>query len=252
MSSYTGPRGLFRQIEIMRHVRQLPRDWQVLEVGAGKLGLTLELARHFDHVTAIDLSPSIHTFASQAPPDLRPRITTYHGDFLTVPFTERFDIIVACEVLEHVAEEAAFVGRMAALLAPGGMLIISVPAHMKFWSRHDELVGHLRRYERSDLERVAGWIPHDERRIVGYGYPWINLLRGVRILTSSVLLRQQTDQTTVERTIASGQLHPRLKWLNFVVNNVTLAPFAWVSTLFSDTDASDGYLLFLRKRRVEA
>lgn len=248
MLNYTGPRGLFREAEIMRTVQNLPGDGTVLEIGAGKMSLTFKLANHFSRVTAIDLSPNIHSLAGAAPASLRAKIDTAHGDFLTMPLEGQFDLIVACEVLEHVPEEQAFIERIDGLLKPGGMMIISVPAHMKFWSRHDDLVGHLRRYSRADLENVARWLPHDQIRIIAYGYPWINLLRIFRVKLAGILLKEHEQHTVEERTIASGQLHPQLRLLNLVVNPFTVAPFALFSRLFNHTDYSDGYLLFVRKR----
>ncbi len=247
MPDYTGPRGLFREHEILRFVRQLPRDRTVLEIGAGKLSLTAELATRFKHVTALDLSPAIHEFARQLPVSVQDRLTPLHGDFLTMPIAETFDLVIACEVLEHVEQEEAFIRRVDTLLNPGGTLIISVPAHMRFWSRHDELVGHLRRYSRADLERVADWLPHDQVQIAAYGYPWINILRAFRVGLSGVMLKEQRTQTVEERTVASGQLHRRLSGLNRIVNRTTIAPFAAFSVRFNDTDRSDGYLLFVRK-----
>ena len=38
---------------------------------------------------------------------------------------ERFDIVLAMEVVEHVADIGAFLGRCAAMLKPGGMMVVS-------------------------------------------------------------------------------------------------------------------------------
>lgn len=38
---------------------------------------------------------------------------------------ERFDIVLAMEVVEHVADVGLFLGRCAALLAPGGLMVVS-------------------------------------------------------------------------------------------------------------------------------
>jgi hypothetical protein len=43
---------------------------------------------------------------------------------------------------------------------PGGHLVVSVPAHPRLWSRHDEVNGHRRRYTRKTLRasaEAAGW-----------------------------------------------------------------------------------------------
>jgi 2-polyprenyl-6-hydroxyphenyl methylase / 3-demethylubiquinone-9 3-methyltransferase len=38
---------------------------------------------------------------------------------------ERFDIVLAMEVVEHVADIGAFLGRCAAMLKPGGLMVVS-------------------------------------------------------------------------------------------------------------------------------
>ena len=38
---------------------------------------------------------------------------------------ERFDIVLAMEVVEHVADIGGFLGRCAAVLKPGGMMVVS-------------------------------------------------------------------------------------------------------------------------------
>jgi len=43
---------------------------------------------------------------------------------------------------------------------PGGALVVTVPAHPRLWSRHDELNHHRRRYKRATLRAAAvggGW-----------------------------------------------------------------------------------------------
>ena len=46
----------------------------------------------------------------------------------------RFDLVTSLEVVEHVADPAAFVGALAAAVAEGGLLILSTPNRTQ-WSR---------------------------------------------------------------------------------------------------------------------
>jgi len=58
-------------------------------------------------------------------------------------------------VLEHVADEAGALRACRRLLAPGGRLVVTVPAYAWLWSRHDELLGHRRRYTAGSLRAVV-------------------------------------------------------------------------------------------------
>ena len=78
------------------------------------------------------------------------------------------------EVLEHVEEEELFLEKVKKLLKDKDNNN-SVPAHMSMWSKHDEAVGHLRRYEKQDFESC--WLLGiKDYELLAYGYPWINIL----------------------------------------------------------------------------
>ncbi len=65
--------------------------------------------------------------------------------------TQIADAIVMHDVLEHIAEEASTVTRLATLLKPNGVLVMSVPAMPSLFGFHDEQLGHFRRYTRRTL-----------------------------------------------------------------------------------------------------
>src|SRR5205085_11105811 len=46
----------------------------------------------------------------------------------------RYDLVTSLEVIEHVADPAAFVGALAAAVAENGLLILSTPARTR-WSK---------------------------------------------------------------------------------------------------------------------
>ncbi len=48
-------------------------------------------------------------------------------DILLIPNTEKYDLILCTEVLEHVPNPVAAFEKMVSLLSPGGLLLISVP-----------------------------------------------------------------------------------------------------------------------------
>jgi SAM-dependent methyltransferase len=63
-----------------------------------------------------------------------------------------FDVVIALDVLEHVAADEAFlVDEIVPALAPGGTAVLSVPAHTWLFSDHDRMLQHVRRYAPSDF-----------------------------------------------------------------------------------------------------
>jgi SAM-dependent methyltransferase len=55
------------------------------------------------------------------------------------------------DVLEHIADDGAFLRRLRELLIPRGRLYITVPAYRLLWSVEDDYAGHFRRYRQRSL-----------------------------------------------------------------------------------------------------
>jgi SAM-dependent methyltransferase len=65
-----------------------------------------------------------------------------------------FDAILYIDVIEHIEDDAAELQRAYNRLAPGGAILIVVPAHQWLFSPFDKAIGHFRRYSRSRLRQV--------------------------------------------------------------------------------------------------
>lgn len=57
-----------------------------------------------------------------------------------------FDLITAFDVIEHIDDDRTIVSELYQMLAPGGTLILTVPASMALWDAHDVVNEHKRRY----------------------------------------------------------------------------------------------------------
>ena len=72
-----------------------------------------------------------------------------------LPYAERsFDLVVMCDVLEHIEDDVGTMHRVLRLLKPGGMVVMTVPALRWLWSAHDVQHHHKRRYHRGQLRRI--------------------------------------------------------------------------------------------------
>jgi len=103
-----------------------------LDVGCGAGLLAEPLARLGATVTGIDATPEVIAVAREHAAAMGLAIDYRAGDVQQLD--GRFDLITCMEVIEHVADPAAFVLALAARLAPGGLLIMSTP-NATAWSR---------------------------------------------------------------------------------------------------------------------
>ena len=130
----------------LNYVRdQIDRHWQydecsrsplagksALDVGCGAGLLAEPLARLGAAVTGLDAAPEVIEIARAHAAAMGLAIDYRAGDILDLE--GRFDLITCMEVVEHVADPAAFVAALAKRLAPGGLLVLSTP-NATAWSR---------------------------------------------------------------------------------------------------------------------
>lgn len=68
--------------------------------------------------------------------------------------SDAMDVVLALDLLEHIADDAAACREFARVLRPGGVLLVTVPACPALWSEHDEALDHLRRYRAARLRWI--------------------------------------------------------------------------------------------------
>jgi 2-polyprenyl-6-hydroxyphenyl methylase/3-demethylubiquinone-9 3-methyltransferase len=101
---------------------------RALDIGCGGGLLAEPLARLGATVTAIDAAPEPIAVA-RAHAEAQGLAIDYRvaGAEILAAAGERFDLVTSMEVIEHVADLQAFVGAVAALIAPGGLAVLSTP-----------------------------------------------------------------------------------------------------------------------------
>jgi SAM-dependent methyltransferase len=63
----------------------------------------------------------------------------------------RFDTVVSLNVFEHIKDDTLALEHVFEVLAPGGKLVLIVPAHQWLYGPMDSSIGHYRRYTVDDL-----------------------------------------------------------------------------------------------------
>jgi 2-polyprenyl-3-methyl-5-hydroxy-6-metoxy-1,4-benzoquinol methylase len=106
-------------------VRYRPPPGRVLEVGAGPGAYTALLGWAGYDTTAVDLSDWTGALARER----------FGVAYLVGPIESHelepvsFDVVIANDVLEHLVDPVGTVGRCAALLKPGGLLVLQTPEY---------------------------------------------------------------------------------------------------------------------------
>ncbi|MDX1718277.1 MAG: class I SAM-dependent methyltransferase [Anderseniella sp.] len=123
-----------------------------------------------------------------------------------------FDMVVALDVLEHVERDVESLAALRKRLAPGGRMVLTVPAFPFLWSRHDETHHHFRRYTRKSLSEAFDQAGFEIEHLTYYNsflFPLVAALRlGRRALGLSETADDQMPSPAVNKvlkTIFSGE-----------------------------------------------
>ncbi len=125
-------------------------DVTMLEIGCGT-GVVLRAVR--------SVSPScygVDLAAHESTPDIAP-YTFYETDFTALPreLREKVTLILLCDVIEHIADDVAFLNSIKQHFPNVTHLLITVPARPELWSNYDTYYGHFRRYTRASIATLA-------------------------------------------------------------------------------------------------
>jgi SAM-dependent methyltransferase len=225
-------------------VHDLSRDWPAgtfVEMGAGTGHMArLFLARGFTG-TCHDLGEDNRQRIRQNLASFGPRAAVV-DDIAELP-DDSFDYLLAFEVLEHIEADRDVLATWVRKLRPGGRLLISVPAHQRKYGRSDELVGHVRRYEREQLLDLLRGVGIRPVRLVNYGWPLTELTRRV----SNRLVRDDHSYDGMnpeQRSVRSAQAKPKvINRLLSLTGSGMFRPFCFVQRWFYRYDLGDGLVV---------
>ncbi|MBI3826869.1 MAG: class I SAM-dependent methyltransferase [Candidatus Rokubacteria bacterium] len=165
--------------------RWLPRGdrRRILDFGCGT-GSALDLLGRHGTVTAVDDSEIALALCRERQAGSRAVRLVRVPEQGPLPFADgSFDLVTALDVLEHLDDDRAALVELRRVLAPGGTLIVFVPAYRFLWSEHDEALHHRRRYAASELHarlNAAGFRVVKQTYAITFSFPLILGYRAVR------------------------------------------------------------------------
>jgi SAM-dependent methyltransferase len=159
---------------------------RALDLGCGEGGFTAELSGAGAQATGADVAAAALRRARRRYPRERFVLVPFEGP---LPFADNaFELVWASEVIEHVADTAAWLSEVRRVLVPRGRLLISTPSHGRLRlalngiERFSEPLGdHLHLYTRRSLAAVL--------RGFGFGAISVRAVGGPPLLRRTLLAR---------------------------------------------------------------
>lgn len=241
------PRFVLRRDRVLAAAADLPPG-MVIEIGCGSGALLREFAQHGHQCLGVETSAHARALAGemlQAFPCAR--VVASLADEPSGPA----DLLISCEVLEHIEDDRNALAQWVANLRPGGRLILSVPAHIRLWGITDVWAGHVRRYSRTDLLRLAREVGLQVERIECYGFPLSNLtaflasrsLKGKGLAGGGSSQAQATAASGVDRSVHVKHFGLQTSLLGRGIMKIGCL----LQRAFLSTDWGDGLVMIARR-----
>jgi dolichyl-phosphate beta-glucosyltransferase len=123
-----------------------PPGW-LLDLGAGSGGVTALLGWAPERTLIVEGNDRLVSEAKR-----RYSFDVVQADVTRLPLPDASaSVVCLLDVIEHLEAPRAALTESRRAMAPGGLLIVNVPAHPRLWSSSDEVLGHKRRYTAAGL-----------------------------------------------------------------------------------------------------
>jgi len=128
--------------------------------------------------------------------------------------------ILLLDVLEHIEHDTEFLRTIWTKLAPGGTVLLTVPAFKLLWSSEDDAARHYRRYR---LERLK-----ESAQVAGFSIEYFNYffqflffpILFIRVWLEKIGILKRNEERTEEekKRITEGQFKERKGFVQWLLN----------------------------------
>jgi len=202
-----------RRFDVFRRLAGtlIPSAAEIAEIGCGHGLLQRQIEETYGReVTGFDLNE----FALKQSLARLSNIFCYDIHQQDPSLRQRFDLVFLFDVLEHMADEDHFLRAVMFHLAPGGKLVLNVPAGKWAYSAYDEAAGHVRRYSIRSLQDTA---ERNRLQIAKASYWGLPLAPTLLLRRLWLLGKRDRDR---DKIISAG-FSPRTKVLNRLLSLVS-------------------------------
>lgn len=186
----------------------------ILDIGCGT-GMMLEDLQNMGAATGLDFSMVALEYCKNRGIDKLGR-----ADVRYLPIkSNSVDLITALDLIEHIEDDHGLMDEFYRVLKPGGIAVMSVPAHKKLWSGHDVALHHFRRYEKPEFRSLvegAGLTPRKYTYGMATAFVPAVIIRNYKKLRGTNDNNQSTDE------------FPIPGWVNGILKKSVEAESAWL------------------------
>lgn len=163
-------------IKFLTDNTDLEKPKKILDIGCGVGSIAFFLSTNYPcvSVTGIDISKKAIDACLEYKKLIKSKNTSFSRMKVEnyVNHKQKFDIIIASEVIEHLVDDKKFVENCGKLLEKNGSLLITTPSknaplfRLGLLNSFDRRVGHIKRYKMAELRKIinsAGFKTKDEK-----------------------------------------------------------------------------------------
>jgi SAM-dependent methyltransferase len=188
---------------------------RVLDIGSGAGNMFHHLDR-YGPVIGVDNNPKPLAVARERGYDVR------EGMAEDLPFDDdAFDLVALLDTVEHCEDELAVLRECYRVCAPGGHLVVTVPAFMWLWSHNDVLNDHKRRYTAKELREKLVRIGFRVRRMTYNNFLVFPMAAGLILLRRGASQEPELASPHFDDESYQVEMEPAPPVLNAILTGVT-------------------------------